>query len=478
MPAIASTDMPALLDRLAAIVGPRHVVTDAETMAPYLVEQRGLWQGRAPAVLRPGTTAEVAEVVAACAGAGAALVPQGGNTGLVGGQVPFGALLLSLSRLDRIRALDPLDLSVTVEAGCTLATLQAAASEAGCLFPLSIASEGSAQVGGALATNAGGTAVLRYGNMRDLALGLEVVLPDGRVLDVLSRLRKDNTGYDLKDLFIGAEGTLGVITAAVLKLYPAPRAQATAFIGVGDPQAALALLRRFRAEAGDLLTSFELMPRFGIDCVLAHIPGTRDPLGAPHAWYVLAELTSPRRGDDLNDLLLAVLGDAAEAGEVMDAALAASRAQAAAFWHLRETMSEAQKGEGGSIKHDISVPVALMADFIVETGALCAARLPGVRLCPFGHLGDGNIHFNLSQPEGMEKAAFLDLWPDFNRLVHDRVAACGGSISAEHGIGLVKREELMRYKSPVALDLMRRIKAALDPAGLMNPGKVLSPPSG
>ena len=306
-------------------------------------------------------------------------------------------------------------------------------------------------------------------------VSVAVTLPDGRLLDVLSRLRKDNTGYDLKDLFIGAEGTLGIITAAVVKLYPAPRARATAFIGLADPHRALALLRRLRAGAGDALTSFEILPRFGLDLVLRHLHGTRDPLAAPHAWYVLAELSSPRANDDLPALILALLADAAEAGEVEDAALAASQAQAAAFWALREALSDAQKAEGASIKHDISVPVARMADFMLEAGAACMARLAGLRVCAFGHMGDGNIHFNLSQPVGMDPAAFLDLWEAFNRLVHDLVATYGGSISAEHGIGLVKREELRRYKDPVALELMQRLKACIDPSGLMNPGKILVP---
>ncbi|MFG1480224.1 FAD-binding oxidoreductase [Xanthobacter sp. V4C-4] len=465
----------ALLDRIAARIGARHVVTDADEVAPHLVEGRGLYQGATPALLKPADTAEVAFIVAECAAAGVPLVPQGGNTGLVGGQVPFGALLLSLSRLNRIRDLDATDLTIVAEAGCTLHQVQQAAADKGCLFPLSIASEGTCQIGGNLATNAGGTAVLRYGNMRELAFGLEVVLPDGRIWNGLSRLRKDNTGYDLKDLFIGAEGTLGIITAAALRLYPAPRARATAFIGLVDAQAALALLNRLRNVAGDALTGFEFLPRFGLETVLKHVPGTTRPLAGDHAFYVLAELTSTRRDDDLATLAESVLGEAFEAGEIEDAVIAASEAQAQALWKLRESLSDAQKFEGGSIKHDVSVPVSKVPEFIEEASRLCVAHMPGLRPCPFGHMGDGNIHFNISQPVGMDKQAYLDTWEEFNRLVHDLVAKLGGSISAEHGIGLLKREEIKLYKDPVAIEVMAALKRALDPANLMNPGKVLPP---
>jgi len=462
-----------LLETIAARIGARYVVTEASELAPHLEELRGLFRGATPALLRPGNTDEVAFIVSACAAAGVPLVPQGGNTGLVGGQVPFGALLVSTSRLDKIRSLDPIDLTVTVEAGCTLQRVQEEAAKAGCLFPLSIGSEGTCQIGGNLSTNAGGTAVLRYGNMRDLTLGLEVVLPDGQVLSSLSRLRKDNTGYDLKDLFIGAEGTLGIITAAVLKLFPAPRQKATAFVGLPDPLAAGRLLSRLREGAGDALTGFEIMPAFGLETVLKHVPGTRAPLEGTHAFYVLAELSSPRRGDDLGALLEALFGDAFEAGDIEDAVIAQNEAQAHAFWKLRETLSDAQKGEGGSIKHDVSVPVSLMPEFMVEATRLCEAHMAGLRVCAFGHMGDGNIHFNLSQPVGMDKQAFLDQWEEFNRIVHDYAVSLGGSISAEHGIGILKREELVHYKDKVALELMGRLKAAIDPAGIMNPGKVL-----
>lgn len=463
----------AVLDHLGAALGPGGVLTAPADLAAYLSEPRGLYPGSAPAVLRPASTAEVALCVAACTQAGLPLVPQGGNTGLVGGQVPFGALLLSLQRLDKVRAIDATDLTLTVEAGVTLHAARAAAEAEGCLFPLSIASEGSCRIGGNLSTNAGGTAVLRYGNMRELTLGLEVVLADGRVWNGLSRLRKDNTGYALKDLFIGAEGTLGIITAAVLRLFPRPRHRTTFLAGLRSPHAVLSLMRRLRGVAGDALTGFEMMPRFGMDLVLRHMPGHRRALQGDHAFYALAELTSTRLTDDLASLAEQVLGAAMEAEEVDDAVVAASEAQADALWRLREDLSDAQKKEGGSIKHDVSVPVSRVADFVAEASRLCEAHMPGVRVCAFGHVGDGNIHFNLSQPVGMEKAAFLAAWEPFNRLVHDHVASLGGSISAEHGIGLLKREELRLYKDPVALDLMARIKDALDPAGLLNPGKVL-----
>ncbi|MFS8035427.1 FAD-binding oxidoreductase [Xanthobacter sp. AM11] len=468
-----ATRLAGLLEDIAARIGARHVITDAADLAPRLVEGRGLFHGATPAMVEPADTAQVAHVVAACAAAGVPVVPQGGNTGLVGGQVPFGGLLLSLRRMNAIRDLDPTDLTVVAEAGCTLHQVQQAAAAAGCLFPLSIGSQGTCQIGGNLSTNAGGTAVLRYGNMRELTFGLEVVLPDGRIWNGLSRLRKDNTGYDLKNLFIGAEGTLGIITAAVLRLYPAPRASATALTGLPGPQAALALFRRLRDVAGDALTGFEILPRFGMETVLKHMPGTTRALSGDHAWYALAELTSTRRDDDLSALALEVFAEAFEAGEIEDAVIAASAAQAEALWKLRESLSDAQKFEGGSIKHDVSVPVSRVPDFIAQASRLCEAHMPGVRVCAFGHMGDGNIHFNLSQPVGMDKQAFLGCWAAFNRLVHDLVAGLGGSISAEHGIGLLKKEELARYKDKVALELMAAVKAAIDPAGLVNPGKVL-----
>ena len=469
-----SADLAPLLAAIAGRIGAQHVLTDPSDMAPYLREERGLYQGRTPAVLRPGTSEEVAFIVGACAGAGVPVVPQGGNTGLVGGQMPFGEVLVSLARLDRIRNVDPVDMTMTVEAGCILDKVHEAAEAAGCLFPLHIASQGSCRIGGNLSSNAGGTAVLRYGNARELVLGLEVVLADGRVWNGLKRLRKNNAGYDLKQLFLGTEGTLGIITAAVLKLFPRPVQRTTAFLAVPDPQAALALLKRLRGEAGDALTTFELMAAFGVETVLKHMPGVVRPFRDTHDWYVLAEFSAPTRAFDLAALMEESLGAAMEAGEVTDAVIAASETQAANMWRLREDMSEAQKHEGGSIKHDVSVPVSRVPEFLGRALPACMAALPGLRPCPFGHVGDGNIHFNLSQPVGMEKAAFIGMWETFNRIVHDIVVDMDGSIAAEHGIGVLKREELAHYADPVGLDLMHRLKAALDPAGTLNPGKVIA----
>jgi len=465
---------PGLIERLSAIVGSRNVLTAEGDVAPHLVEWRGLFKGACAAVVRPGSTAEVAAVVAACVETGTPIVPQGGNTGLVGGQIPFdtAAVIVSLQRMDRVRAVDAPGDAITVEAGVTLVGVQQAAAAADRLFPLSLGAEGSCRIGGNIATNAGGTAVLAYGNMRDLVLGLEVVLPDGRVWDGLRSLRKDNTGYDLKHLFIGSEGTLGIVTAAVLKLYPKPRAQETVFAGLASPHDALALFEAAVARAGRALTTFELMPRFGIDLVLKHAAGSRDPLAEAHPWYVLMELSSGVDGS-LRALAEDILGAAFERGLVADAAFAESLDQRQAFWRVREAMSEVQGKEGGSIKHDVSVPVARVPAFIAEASDAVVAMIPGARMVAFGHLGDGNIHFNVSQPVGADKAAFIDRWEAVNARVHGIVAAMGGSISAEHGIGLLKRELLPEVKSPVELELMRGIKRLLDPAGLMNPGKVL-----
>ncbi|HEV2559973.1 MAG TPA: FAD-binding oxidoreductase [Microvirga sp.] len=464
-----------LLDTIAARIGPAHVLTASADMEGHLIETRGLFRGEALAVVRPGSTDEVAFVLRACAGAGIAVVPQGGNTGLVGGGVPQGGVVLSLSRLDRIREVDPVNATMTVEAGCVLKTVQDAAAAVDCLFPLSLASEGSCRIGGNLATNAGGTAVLRYGNTRDLVLGLEVVLADGRVWNGLNALRKDNMGYDLKNLFVGSEGTLGIITAAVLKLFPRPKARVTAFVGLGSAGDALSLFQRLRAVAGDRLTAFEYIPRFGLEIVLKHAHGAVRPLDEDHAAYALVELSSAEADADLQGTLEAVLGGAIEDGLVEDATLGASEAQNQALWHLRESLSEVQRLEGGSIKHDVAVPVSRVAAFIDEASAACEAAMPGIRVCAFGHFGDGNIHFNLSQPVGMDKAAFLGEWERFNRIVHDIVHRMKGSISAEHGVGLLKRDEILLYKDPVAVDLMRTLKRALDPHNILNPGKVVLP---
>ena len=466
----------AVLDALRAAVGPKGWTSDPAELAPHLVEGRGLYRGASPLLLKPATTAEVAAIVRICADTGTGIVPQGGNTGLVGGAVPFekgDEVIVNLGRLNRIRAVDPLNDTLTAEAGCVLAQVQAAADAANRLFPLRIGSEGSCQIGGNLSTNAGGTAVLRYGNMRELVLGLEVVLPDGRVWDGLRGLRKDNTGYDLKQLFIGAEGTLGIITAAVLKLFPKPQAVEAAFAAVPSVAAAVELLAAAKARSGGQVTGFELMPRIGLDFVLRHIPNTRDPLAGRHAWYVLVELSSGQGGEALRQMLEAVLAEGMRRGLVVDATIAASRAQADQFWRLRDGLAEAQKPEGGSIKCDISVPVSRIAEFIARAGAAVEALVPGVRLVSFGHIGDGNVHFNSSQPVGADTAAFLARWPEVTGAVHAIAAELGGSISAEHGLGRLKRDEITRFKPAVEIELMRTLKRALDPRGILNPGKVV-----
>ena len=472
--------MKPLPEALQDAIGQPYVLTAAEDVAPYLRDWRGRYQGSALCVARPGSTDEVAAVVRLCAAAGVAVVPQGGNTGLCGGATPGGAagklageVVVSLTRLNRIRAVDAADNTLTVEAGCTLMQVQEAAAAADRLFPLSLAAEGTATIGGNLSTNAGGVQVLRYGNARDLALGLEVVLPDGRVWNGLRALRKDNTGYDLKHLFIGAEGTLGLITAAVLKLYPRSRQTATAWAAVRDPAAAVALLNRLRVEAGDRVTAFEIVGRAALDLVLRHIPQAREPLAERPEWQVLVELTDTLPDTPLDAILERVLVAAVEAGEVLDVALAQSQAQALALWALRENVAEGQKIEGLSIKHDIAVPVSRIAEFIARADAALQAAFPGVRIVCFGHIGDGNLHYNQSRSTALDNDAFIAATPAVNRIVYDLVAALGGSISAEHGLGQLKREEILRYKSPLEMDLMRAVKHALDPAGLMNPGKVI-----
>jgi len=451
-------------------------MTDTSDMAPYLVDQRNTYHGATPMVVRPASTAEVAAVVALCNETGTPIVPQGGNTGLCGAATPSGdgsELLVSLTRMKRIREIDALNFTLTAEAGVILADIQKAADEADRLFPLSLGAEGSACIGGNLSTNAGGTGVLRYGNARDLMLGLEVVLPDGRIWDGLSALRKDNTGYDLKHLFAGAEGTLGIITTAVLKLFPRPRDIQTAFAAVRDADAAIEILSRARAVTDDRVTAFEWIARRGLDLVFSHISNTRDPLGEIHAEYLLIELTSGHDNGGLRDALEGVLVDAMERGEVLDATIAESRAQAADFWRLRETLPEAQLIEAASIKHDISVPVSSVPEFLRTADAALAAAMPGIRICAFGHIGDGNLHYNVIKPSDMDDALFKGRLEEINRIVHDIAVSLRGSISAEHGIGLLKRDELAHYKSPIALDAMRDIKRALDPNGIMNPGKVI-----
>ncbi|MDO8421392.1 MAG: FAD-binding oxidoreductase [Parvibaculum sp.] len=465
------------LARMKAIVGPKGYTDDAAEMAPYLVERRDRYQGRAAAMLSPASTSEVSALMKIAHETNTKIVPQGGNTGLVGGQIPFESgeeVILSLTRMNHIGALDALNKTLTVEAGVTLQAAQEAAAAAGLLFPLSLASEGTCQIGGNLATNAGGTAVLRYGNARELVLGLEVVLADGEVWDGRRGLRKDNTGYDLKHLFMGSEGTLGIITGAVLKLFPAPQSVETAFVAVPDVEAAVVLLRRADAMNGGLVTGFELMPRVGIDFVLRHQTGSSDPLNDSSPWYVLVELSAGAARDGrLREVMEALLAAAMEADEVSDATIAASDTQRAKLWAIREGMSEVQRLEGGSIKHDISVPVSCVAEFITLASAAVTKSIPGLRVVPFGHVGDGNIHFNLSQPVGADRAAFMARWDEMSDIVHEIVRGLGGSISAEHGIGRMKRDEMAATKSVVEMEMMRAVKKALDPKGILNPGKVV-----
>ena len=464
----------AVLQRLADIVGPQHAISDPDRQLPYLREWRDRYQGRAALVLRPGSTAEVARVLAVANEAGIGVVPQGGNTGLVGGQIPSAngsEVLLSLARLTRVRAVD--ETAMVLDAGVTLLDAQLAAERAGRLFPLSLPSEGSCEIGGVLATNAGGVGVLAYGNARALALGLEVVLADGQIWDGLRTLKKDNTGYDLRDLFIGSEGTLGIITAAALKLFPRPREKATALVALPDIAAVAGLFRLTEERAHSGLTAFEFMSRLSIELVTKHVPGTRLPLKAPAPWYVLIEISSAESDGAASLMMERLLVEAGDKKLVSDAVLAGSLAQAQSLWRLQETASEAQKPEGGSIKHDVSVPVARIPEFIGRAGPVVDGVCAGARPVVFGHFGDGNVHYNVSQPPGMDKARFLALWDQMAGAVHDLVAEMGGSISAEHGIGQMKRADLIRYKSPVELALMRKIKAALDPKGILNPGKVL-----
>ena len=464
---------PALLSHFAAIVGDKYAITDPSAQAPYLVELRDLFRGHSPMVLRPGSVAEVSAILKLANETGTAIVPQGGNTGLVGGQIPHhNEIVLSLNRLDRIREVDPTAYTITCEAGVTLRRAREAAAAVDRLYPQLLPSEGTCTIGGNLSTNAGGTAAIAHGIARAHALGLEVVLADGRVLNNLNKLKKDNTGYDLKNLFIGAEGTLGVITAAVLRLVPRPRSVETAFAGVASAEAALELLVIAQERTGGDVTSFEMMTREGIELVLRYGQGCRDPLASPHAWYVLMELSSQQR-EGLREALEAVLAEGLERGLIHDATIAESLEQARAFWRVREMFGEVQRFAGGSIKHDISVPVAAVPDFIKEAGAAVTALISGARPLPFGHLGDGNIHYNVNQPVGADKEEFLKRWDDVNATVFAVVKKYGGSISAEHGVGVMKRDLLPTVKDPVALDLMRNLKRLLDPNGILNPGKVL-----
>ncbi len=464
------------LDDLRGALGPDHILTGAEETAPYMHEPRGAFEGRALCVARPAAAGEVARVVGIARARGLHIVLQSGNTGLVGGQVPFDgarAILLSLGRLNRIRSVDAQNNVLVAEAGCILSDIQAAARGADRLFPLSLASEGSAQLGGLLAANAGGQAVLRYGSARDLTLGLEAVLADGSQISALSGLRKDNSGYDLKSLLVGSEGTLGVITAAALKLFARPRARAVFWAAVADPGAAVGLLRALQERFGESVSAFELIARAGLELILRHIPQTRDPLaGEGSAFYVLCALDSSRQADDLRAAAESFLNGEIEGGRIATAVAAASAAQAAQLWRLRESLPEAQKREGASLKHDVSVPVSRLPDFMARAAQAVRAALPGVRVIAFGHLGDGNIHFNLSQPKDMTAAAFLEQGERLAQIVYGIVLDLGGSVSAEHGIGVVKRAALLRQKSAGEMAAMRAIKRALDPDGIFNPGKI------
>jgi FAD/FMN-containing dehydrogenase len=462
---------------LRAVVGADALLTDTAAIEPMLVDHRALYHGRAAAVVRPRDVASVTRLLAYCNARRIGVVPQGGNTSYCGGATPDETgtqVLLSLSRLNAVRALDAANYSITAEAGCILANVQAAALAAERLFPLSLGSEGSCELGGNLSTNAGGLNVVRYGMTRDLALGLEVVLADGRMLSSLHGLRKDNTGYDIKNLFIGAEGTLGVITAATLKLFPLPRSHATAFLAVANPASAVALLSRMRAGSGETVSSFELIPRIAVELTTKHIPDVVDPLATPAEWYVLCELSSSDAADSLTPTLEGLLAPAIEAGEVLDGALAQNERQRQAFWRLRESIPAAQKLDGASLKHDVSLPVSEIPQFVATASAWLQAHMPEGVLVSYGHLGDGNLHFNLNQRPGTDRAAFLRREPEIKRYVHDLVRDSGGSFSAEHGIGRLKVGELARYADPVELSLMHAIKQAFDPNGIMNPGKVLA----
>jgi FAD/FMN-containing dehydrogenase len=459
-------------ERLAARLGPRGYTTDPDKIAPHLVEWRGRYHGQASFLAMPETTAEVADLVRICAETGTAITPQGGNTGLVGGQIPDGEILLSLKRLNRIRAVEPTDDSITVEAGVILANVQDAAAKAGRLFPLSLGSQGSATIGGLVSTNAGGVHVVRYGMMRDLVLGLEVVLADGTILDGLSSLRKNNTGYDLKQLFIGAEGTLGVVTAATLKLFPKPAAHVTAAVGLMAPDQALALLHRAKGATGALI-AFELMNRLSVDLAVKHIDGVRDPFRIAPAFVALLEFEGADMNGGLESAVEEMLGKAMEEDLIVDAVVAHNEAQRGAFWKLRETIPAAHKLEGAQANHDIAVPVSQSPEFLAKAGAAADAVLPGVRIVAFGHLGDGNIHYTLIQPAGADPSLFEERAERLTDTVQRIAVDLGGSISAEHGVGVSRRDELVRYKAPEALALMKTVKAALDPKRIMNPRAML-----
>ncbi len=467
---------PKIIADLKAAVDTRGWIDDEAGIAPFLEEQRGLFHGTTPLVLKPANAQEVAAIVRLCAANAVPIVPQGGNTGMVGGSVPHedgGQILVNLSRMNAIRSIDRFNNTMEVEAGCVLGDIQSAAAEAEKLFPLSLAAEGTCQIGGNLSTNAGGTNVLRYGNARNLVLGLEVVLPDGEVWNGLRALRKDNTGYDLKHLFVGAEGTLGIITAAVLKLFPRPRETTIAMIAVRDPAAAVALLVDVQAASSDTVTAWELMPRHGLELTFKNIPGNVNPFDAPHDWYVLCELSGGVANGQQRASLEEALAGALDRGQVVDAVIATSEAQGSALWRIRETMPEAQRVEGVGIRHDVAVPLSRIAEFIDKAAVNVRAAMPDIQFIAYGHLGDGNIHFNLSPADQTAPDAFLARRDELMEIVHDTAAALAGTISAEHGIGRLKCDKMTRYKSATEMKIMHAVKHALDPTGIMNPGKLL-----
>jgi len=468
--------MNAATNPMADIVGPGGVLTDAADVEPYLTDHRHLYHGRALAVAVPRTVDQVSRLLAYCNDNRIGVVPHAGNTSYCGGATPDESgqqIVLSLKRLNKVRGIDPLNYSLVAEAGCILADVQRAADNAERLFPLSLGSEGTCQIGGNLSTNAGGTSVLRYGMMRDLVLGLEVVLADGRILSTLGALRKDNTGYDIKSLFLGAEGTLGVITAASLKLFSKVRSTATTFAAVASVEAAVELLANLREATGDRISSFELIPRIGIDLTTQHIPGVREPLKQKYEWHILCEVTTSRASEDLNELLTEALATAYESNLVLDAVVAQNVREREALWKIRETIPEAQRIDGASLKHDLSLPITSLAKFVTLAGDWIRANVPDGRLVAYGHVGDGNLHFNLNQTPGSSRETFLAREASIRRVMHDMVRDFGGSFSAEHGIGRLKVGELERYASPVELDLMKAVKHAFDPNGILNPGKVL-----
>ncbi len=462
-----------LIAKFTDIVGANYATSDQSVIAPHLVELRGLYQGASPLLLKPNSTEQVSDILKLAHDNKLTVVPQGGNTGLVGGQVPNGDIIISLSRMNKVREVDVLGSVMVLDAGVILANAQKAAEEHNLLFPLSLGSEGTCQIGGNLSSNAGGTAVVAYGNTRELCMGLEVVLPTGEIWHGLRRLKKDNTGYDLRDLFIGAEGTLGIITGAVLKLFPQPIGREVMYVGLDSPDAALELFNIARNMCGPSLTGFELMPRFGVEITVKNIDGCRDPLDTPHNWYVLIEISSGQSIQAARQMIEDLFEKAFDTGITNDAVLAESESQRTAFWHMRESMSGAQRPEGGSIKHDISVPIAKVPKFLRQASIAVNEYMPNVRICAFGHLGDGNIHYNISQPVGADKQEFLSHWHSLNKVVHAIVLQMNGSISAEHGIGQLKRDELASIREPIEIELMQRIKRSFDPHGIMNPNKLL-----